>query len=326
MRPLSGCGVRHSARQHRLHLVEQFLGDQRFEVASLGANAVLWDIHDASVELVAQQHADRLRRERLAAPVREAPGSDLLEQLFLRESATGVLLERAPNQRRPHGIVYQALAHRPRRVQVADRGQEHPASQLQRGLHTRARSIRAHVVVELRKRGEDTLHQLASGSVVDRLGCGAKGDPQRLQMRPECEVVVVVPRETRQIEHNHEMDTALVQPAVSEQVLKLAAICRFGALAFLMEPLEDFVPLAAAVLLAGAKLRRQTEILSLLLRAHAHVDHRADHGWQRRSIRRLGQASFAGHSFYSEARHCSRYISTTMQAIVSAWRRMSSMS
>jgi hypothetical protein len=78
------------------------------------------------------------------------------------------------------------------------------------------------------------------------------------------------------------------------------------------------VALAAAVLFASAKLGRQAEILGLLLCADANVDHRADHCWQRRSIRGLGQAAFARHSFYSEARHCSWYISTTMQAIVSA--------
>ena len=31
-------------------------------------------------------------------------------------------------------------------------------------------------VIELRERGEHAFHQLSSGRVVDRLGCGAKGD------------------------------------------------------------------------------------------------------------------------------------------------------
>ena len=55
--------------------------------------------------------------------------------------------------------------------------------------------------------------------------------------------------------------------------------------------------LAAALLLAGAQLRRQTQILRLLLRADANVDHRADHGWQRRSIRQHGQDAFPRHDF-----------------------------
>ena len=113
-------------------------------------------------------------------------------------------------------------------------------------------------------------------------------------------MVVLVPREARQVEHDHEMHAALVQPAEREQVLKLAAIRGLGALAFLVEPFEDLVALAAAVLLARAKLGRQAEILGLLLRADANVDHRADHDRQRRSIRRLGQAAFARHGFYSE--------------------------
>jgi hypothetical protein len=61
------------------------------------------------------------------------------------------------------------------------------------------------------------------------------------------------------------MHAALVQPAVREQVLKLAAIRGLGALAFLVEPFEHFVSLAAAVLFAGAELRWQTEVLGLLL-------------------------------------------------------------
>jgi hypothetical protein len=62
------------------------------------------------------------------------------------------------------------------------------------------------------------------------------------------------------------VNAALVQPAEREQVLKLAAIRRLRALAFFVKPFEDFVSLATAVLLAGAKLSRQAEILGLLLR------------------------------------------------------------
>jgi len=57
------------------------------------------------------------------------------------------------------------------------------------------------------------------------------------------------------------MHAALVQPAERQQVLKLAAVGGLGALTFLVEAFEDFISLAAAVLLAGAKLCRQAEIL-----------------------------------------------------------------
>ena len=139
-------------------------------------------------------------------------------------------------------------------------------------------------------------------------------------------MVVLVAREARQVEHDHEVHAAFVQPAEREQVLKLAPVGGFCALAFLVEAFENFVALAAAVFLAGAKLRRQTQILGLLLRADANVDHRADHDRQRRSIRRVEQAAFTRHSLYSETRQCSWYISTTMDAIVSACRRMFSTS
>ena len=93
------------------------------------------------------------------------------------------------------------------------------------------------------------------------------------------------------------------------------------ALAFLTESCEDFEALTLAVLLAGLELRRQTQILGLLLRAHTNVNHRADHGRQRRSIRELGQVAFPRHEFYSVIRQPSWYISTTTHAIISAcWR------
>jgi hypothetical protein len=57
------------------------------------------------------------------------------------------------------------------------------------------------------------------------------------------------------------VDAALVQSAEREQVLKLATVGGLGALAFLVEPFENFVALAAAVLLARAQLGRQAEIL-----------------------------------------------------------------
>jgi hypothetical protein len=43
-----------------LNVVEQLLGDQRLEVATLPANAVLGHVHNSGVQLVAQQYADRL--------------------------------------------------------------------------------------------------------------------------------------------------------------------------------------------------------------------------------------------------------------------------
>ena len=83
-------------------------------------------------------------------------------------------------------------------------------------------------------------------------------------MRTQSEVIVFVPREARQVEHNHAMHTALVQATEREQVLKLAAVRRLRALTFLVEAFQDLVALTAAVFLAGAKLGRQAEILGLL--------------------------------------------------------------
>ena len=45
----------------------------------------------------------------------------------------------------------------------------------------------------------------------------AQRDAERLQERAECEMVVLVAREARQVEHDHEVGTALVQATEREQ-------------------------------------------------------------------------------------------------------------
>jgi hypothetical protein len=140
-----------------------------------------------------------------------------------------------------------------------------------------APSVRTAIVVELRERGEHALHQLAGGGVVDRLGRGAQRDPERLQQRPEREVIVSVAREPRQVEHDHEVHAALVLAAERPQILELAAVGRLGAFPFFVEALDHYVALTATILFARAQLGRQAEVIGLLLRAHPHVDHCADH-------------------------------------------------
>src|SRR5688572_9758857 len=62
------------------------------------------------------------------------------------------------------------------------------------------------------------------------------------------------------------MRPPLVQAAEREEALKLAAVGRFCALAFLVKAFEHLVTLAAGVLLARAQLGWQTEILGPALR------------------------------------------------------------
>ena len=93
-------------------------------------------------------------------------------------------------------------------------------------------------------------------------------------------MIVLLSREAREVVHDNEMDLALVRPAVLQEVLQFTPVRRFGAFTLLMEPLEDFEAVSSAVLFAGAKLRRQAQVLGLLFRADANVDHRADHLWQ----------------------------------------------
>jgi hypothetical protein len=81
------------------------------------------------------------------------------------------------------------LARTDGRVHVAKRREERPPPEFERRSHPGARSVRPHVVVELREGGEYALHQLSGGPVVDRSGCGAQRDPQRFQMRSKHEMV-----------------------------------------------------------------------------------------------------------------------------------------
>src|SRR6266542_6314702 len=116
-------------------------------------------------------------------------------------------------------------------------------------------------------------------------------------MRAERKVVVFLAGEPREVVHDYEVNLALAGPAVFQQVLKLTAVRGLGALAFLVEPFEDLVALAAAILFAGAKLRWQAQILRLPLRAYADVDHRTDHRSQPRSIRwRRQGGAYASHA------------------------------
>ncbi len=91
-------------------------------------------------------------------------------------------------------------------------------------------------------------------------------------------MVVLVAREARQVEHDDEVDLALVGAAEREQLLQLGAVRGLRALALFLEAREDVEPFAAAVLLARSELRWQTQVLGLFLGADADVDDSAGHG------------------------------------------------
>ncbi len=97
-------------------------------------------------------------------------------------------------------------------------------------------------------------------------------------------MVVLLAGEPREVVHDHEMNLALVCAAVLQQRLELTAVRGLGALAFFVEAFENLIALPTAVLLARTELCRQTEVLGLLLRTHADVDHSTDHRSQLRPI------------------------------------------
>ena len=104
-------------------------GDQGLEVAAVSCELrTQADVDDAGIELVPQQHADRLRCIVNGQPRRlvKAPGSLTAPELLLSEAPGRVLFECSPYKRRPLRIGHQALTHRAWRVQVSNRRQEHP--------------------------------------------------------------------------------------------------------------------------------------------------------------------------------------------------------
>ena len=78
-------------------------------------------------------------------------------------------------------------------------------------------------------------------------------------------MVVLLPREARQIEDNDELHLALVRAAELQQLLQLGSISALRALAFLAESRDDLEALTLAILLAGLQLRRQTEVVCSLV-------------------------------------------------------------
>ena len=84
-------------------------------------------------------------------------------------------------------------------------------------------------------------------------------------MRSKREVIVLLSREACEVVHDDEMDLALMRPAVLQQVLQFAPVGRLGALALLLEAVEDLEAVASAVLFAGTQLGGQTEVLGLFL-------------------------------------------------------------
>ena len=94
-------------------------------------------------------------------------------------------------------------------------------------------------------------------------------------MRTQSEVVVLVAREPRQVEHDEEVNFAFVAATVRKHSLELAPIGSLRAFAFFFEALEDLETFSAAVLFADSELCRQAEVFRLLFGTDADADNRA---------------------------------------------------
>ena len=120
-------------------------------------------------------------------------------------------------------------------------------------------------------------------------------------MRAQREVVVLLAGESRQVEHDDELHSALVRTTELQELLKFGAIGGLRALAFFAESRDDLEALTLAVFLAGLQLRGQTQILGLLFRADADVDDSTDHWPQLRPVRSRRQGDLAVHRLMRSA-------------------------
>jgi hypothetical protein len=118
------------------------------------------------------------------------------------------------------------------------------------GLH-RPSSNAAFIPARVRSERTSILNRAKAASTpsislpVDVSSIGSVADRSEMPsdyVRTQSEVVVLVAREAREVEHDHEVHTALVQPAERQQGLKLTAVGGLGAFAFLVEPVVQRNP------------------------------------------------------------------------------------
>ena len=107
-------------------------------------------------------------------------------------------------------------------------------------------------------------------------------------------MMVLLPRESRQVEDHDEMDTALVRPAVLEQSLQFWSISGLGALALVPESLQGGVAFAPQYSSQARSCVAGSDSQSLL-RADADVQEGADHRCQLRSVITIEQLERAAH-------------------------------
>ena len=181
-----------------LNAIERGLVHERLEVATCG-HTVIRALDLGDVDRVPHHLSEALRREHQSTSRAQTGFRDSGDNLLLRKPSGRQFLERASDEGRPFRVEHQAHSGRFRRVQISEGRRERPAAKFERRAHAGARAVRAHVVIELREGSQDTFHQLSCGGVVDRLGGRPQRDAERPQVRAEREMVVLLPRESRDV-------------------------------------------------------------------------------------------------------------------------------
>ena len=306
--------------------IEQLFADQRLEVATSSVDAVIGHVEDADVQSVLEHHVKRLRTDLQPTPSAQPQSRNLAQNFLLRKATRCKVLECAADERSPFTVFNKALARPSRCVEVSDRFQERPTPELQRGPHAGTRAVRPAIVVELRERGQHAFHQFPGRGVVNRFCRRSQGNPKRLQVSAQREVVVLLSGKARQVEDHDELDLPLVSSAVLQQLLQLGPMCSLGAFALFPESFENLEALAATVVLARSKLCREAQILRLSWIRDTDVDDCTDHRRKIRPILWHGQGARVGHVHLSSRRRTLKEDSTRMCAIASARRRTSSIS
>ena len=117
-----------------------------------------------------------------------------------------------------------------------------------RSEHSRLRSFRFLIVVELGDGRQHVLSQAADGIVANRLVDRAQAYAKAVQERPDDRVIVGIAREPSDIEDDNKSNAPLVLPAELKQPLEPRPVRGLGRLTSVRELRRDVKPLTCAVL------------------------------------------------------------------------------
>jgi hypothetical protein len=144
---------------------------------------------------------------------------------------------------------------------------------LERRDHASPGTVSFLLVIKLGHCRQHVLREPTHRIIRDRLVHRSKGNTETHEQCPDNRVIVRVPGKPCDVENDHELDSAFVQPAVLQQKLECWSVSRLRGFASILEDLRDVESVTIAVGAAGLELRAQRQIEGLLLGRHASIDY-----------------------------------------------------